>query len=100
MARIQHMVLLKFKPEITGAQVDALMATVRRLGELVPGIEYLAGGPYSSPEGFHQGFTHGFLVTFRDSAARNGYLDHPEHVKVRDALLAAIENGIAFDFEE
>lgn len=100
MPRVQHMVILKFKPEVTQERIDELFAMVDAMQGKIPGIEYCKGGPYSSPEGFNQGYTHGFLVTFKDAAARDAYLPHPEHDKVRDALLASIEAAVAFDFEE
>lgn len=100
MPRVQHMVILKFKPSVTPEEIDGLFGMVDAMKDLIPGIEYCAGGPYSSPEGFNQGFTHGFLVTFSSPEARDAYLPHPEHAKVRDALLAAIESAVAFDFLE
>lgn len=100
MARVQHMVLVKFKPEVTTTRIGELFQLVRSMRRTIPGIEYCDGGPYSSTEGLDRGFTHGFLVTFRDARARDAYLPHPEHAKVRDALLEVIESVIAFDFEE
>jgi hypothetical protein len=100
MARVQHMVILKFKSEVTADRIDELFAMIDDMKGKIPGIEYCAGGPYSSPEGFNQGYTHGFLVTFKDVASRDAYLPHPEHAKVRDALLASIDAAVAFDFEE
>jgi hypothetical protein len=65
----------------------------------MPGIKYFAGGPYASPEGLNQGYTHGFLVTFESSAARDAYLTHPEHEKIVELILPLLDGVLAFDFE-
>ena len=64
----------------------------------IPGIDYCSSGAYSSPEGFNKGFTHGFLTTFANPEARDRYLPHPDHEKVKNALFAIIEDAVAFDF--
>jgi hypothetical protein len=100
MARVQHMVLLKFKPQTPQKRIDELFAMLAGLKKKLKGIEYYSGGPYSSPEGFNQGYTHGFLMTFTCAADRDAYLPHPEHEIVKQALLAEIDGAVAFDFEE
>ena len=99
MPAVQHIVLFRFKPEITPARIAELFREVEQLKSLIPGIRYFAGGPNSSPEGFNQGYTHGFLMTFENAAARDAYLPHPEHENVKAALLASIEAGLAFDID-
>jgi hypothetical protein len=94
------MVLLKFKPGTPESAIREGFEELARLRQVIPGLESFAGGPYSSPEGLNQGFTHGFLMTFASPAARNGYLPHPEHERVKQQLLRIVENVIAFDFEE
>ena len=69
----------------------------------VPGLLSFAGGPYSSPEGLNKGYSHAFHMTFADAEARDAYLPHPEHEKVKRVALAQLAGGIdgvvAFDFE-
>ena len=93
------MVIVKFKPEVPPAQIDELLRQVGELQSLIPGITYFASGPYSSPEGLNQGYTHGFLLTFSHAAARDAYLPHPEHERVKAAVIPYIDGVIAFDFE-
>jgi hypothetical protein len=97
--KVQHMVLLRFKPGVPAERIAGLFAELGRLPGRIAGIEQFAWGPYASPEGLNKGFGHGFLMTFRDAAARDGYLTHPEHERVKEALLANVEDAIAFDFE-
>jgi hypothetical protein len=100
---IHHLVVLKLKPTTTPAQIKSMYADLAALEPKIPGLLSFAGGAYSSPEGLHQGFTHGFIMTFGDSAARDGYLTHPEHEKVKERILPLLAGGldgvIAFDFE-
>ncbi len=99
MPQIQHIVLLKFKPEVTAEKIAELFALLAELQHLIPGITYYAGGANSSPEELNQGYTHGFMMTFENVAARDTYLPHPEHERVKDELLKCIDSVLAFDFE-
>jgi hypothetical protein len=49
------------------------------LKDKIPGIVAFEHGVNHSPEGLNQNFTHVYLLTFEDEAARNAYLPHPEH---------------------
>jgi hypothetical protein len=100
MPRVQHLVLLKFKPNVPADTVPRLFAGLEGLKRSVKGIVSFNGGAYSSPEGLNQGFSHGFAMIFSDVAARDAYLAHAEHEKVKAAFLPLVENVIAFDFEE
>ena len=99
MPAVHHMVLLQFKPEISPSRITELFAQLAELRRKISGITYLASGPYSSPEGMNQGYTHGFLVTFESPAARDAYLTHPDHERVKTAFLASLDGAVAFDFE-
>ncbi len=97
MSKVHHMVLLKFSPAKAPREA-ALFAALGELGKTLPGVLHYSGGAYSSPEGMNQGYTHGFLMTFVDSAARDAYLVHPDHEKVKQAFLPDVEGVVAFDF--
>src|SRR5688500_6575708 len=99
MSTMHHMVILRFKP---GKEDSAakLFAALAELKNRLPGTLHFAGGPYSSQEGLNQGFTHGFLMTFKDAASRDHYLDHPDHEKVKNQFLPSIDGIVAFDFED
>ena len=99
---MHHLVVLKIKKNTRPAQITRMFAELDGLKKKIPGLLSFAGGPYSSPEGLNQGFTHGFVMTFQDGKARDGYLTHPEHEKVKESILPLLEGGldgvIAFDF--
>ncbi|MCJ8278465.1 MAG: Dabb family protein [Rivularia sp. ALOHA_DT_140] len=96
---IQHIALFKFKPEVTTDTIDNLFDKLLELKQIIPGITYFSGGPYSSNEGLNKDFTHGFLMTFESIEARDNYLPHPEHERVKQEILVCINDILVFDFE-
>lgn len=99
MAKVHHIVLFKFKAQVQKETVDKIFAELEGLKSLISGITYFAGGPYSSDEGLNQGYTHGFLMTFESAAARDSYLPHPEHERVKEMIIPNLDSVVAFDFE-
>jgi hypothetical protein len=72
-----------------------LFGELAALTRSIPGLLDCFAGANSSAEGLAKGFTHGFVMTFRDAASRDAYLPHPEHEKVKQKLLALIDGGAA-----
>ena len=99
MSKVKHIGLVKFKEGTSEEQINDLFSQLLDLSESVDGIEDYVSGPNSSPEGLNQGFTHGFVMTFTDAAARDAYLSHPEHQKVKDTFLPIIDSIAILDFE-
>ena len=98
MKKMVHIVLLKFSPAKTHRAAELFVA-LEKLKPRMPGFLSFTGGPYSSPEGLHQGYTHGFVMMFADAAARDHYLFHPDHEAVKQAFLPDVDGVVAFDFE-
>ena len=98
---VHHMVLMKMKVDITKTQIENLFLELKSLADdhKVPGLSSFSGGPYSSPEGFNKGYTHGFSMIFDSSTARDEYLPHTEHLRVVSILLPLVDDVIAFDYE-
>ena len=99
MAAVQHMVLIQFKPDVSEELISEIYRQLAELQRLIPGIEHISGGPYCSPEGLNGPYTHGFLVTFESPRARDVYLPHPEHERVKEFILPHVTSVVAFDFE-
>lgn len=99
MPAVQHMVILKFKASVPQEKIDTIFSELAGLQSLIPGINRFLGGPYASGEGMHKDFTHGFLMEFSSAAARDVYLPHPEHERVKAMIIPCIDDVIAFDFE-
>ena len=83
---VRHVVVFKYKPEATPAQIKQVTDAFRALASSVPGIVQFEDGVNNSPEGKNQGFTHAYVLTFADAAARDAYLPHPEHKKFGQLL--------------
>lgn len=77
--QVRHVVVFKYKPEATEAQIREVTDAFRALQDKIPGIVDFETGVNNSPENLNQGFTHVYLLTFEDAAARDAYLPHPEH---------------------
>ena len=98
MKKMYHVILLKLAPHKAHRMAD-LSTALAGLRQRLPGFLFCTGGPYSSPEGLNQGYTHGIVMTFADAAARDQYLNHPDHEKIKQAFLPDLEGVVAFDFE-
>src|SRR4051812_40187542 len=61
--KMYHVVLLKF-PANKAHRAAEVFAALYKLRAHVPGFLSLTGGPYSSPEGMNQGYTHGCVMVF------------------------------------
>jgi hypothetical protein len=92
---IRHIVLTKFKAEVLNPEIDSLFAKLADLKPLIPGMRGFDGGVSVSPEGLEQGFQHGFSIDFDDAAARDAYLEHPEHKALGGQLVGLLEGGVA-----
>jgi len=99
MSKVKHIALFKFKEGTAQEQIDQALEKILELSESIEGIEDYVCGINNSPEGLTQGFTHGFVMTFSDAAARDAYLAHADHERVKTEVLPSIESIIIFDFE-
>jgi len=99
MAKVKHIALLKFKEGTAEDQIQKIFDELMELSESVPGIEDYVAGPNNSPEGLSKGYTHGFVMTFTDAAARDAYLPHPEHERFKAGALPHVEDVAILDFE-
>lgn len=63
------------------------------LRDVVTGLVDASFGPNVSPEGKSRGFDDGFNMDFKGVAARDPYLDYPEHKKAGAQLVSLLEGG-------
>jgi hypothetical protein len=96
---IKHIVLFRTREGTADADVARVLADLRGLAGVIPGIVDVTGGANNSPEGLAQGYTHGFVVTFDSAVARDAYLPHPEHRRVAAGLVALSEGILVLDYE-
>jgi lysophospholipase L1-like esterase len=95
---LRHVVLFKFKKEITPEQIKEVEVAFAALPKKIPEIQSFEWGTNNSPEGLSKDFTHCFLVTFRDEKGRAVYLPHPEHLKFVDLVKPRLEEAFVVDY--
>lgn len=95
---LKHIVMYKFKDDQTPAQVQEVIDAFSKLPGQIDTIIGYEHGTNVSQEMKSEGFTHLFVVTFRDEAGREVYLKHPAH----DAYVAIVKGRrdkvIVFDY--
>lgn len=102
---LKHVVMYKFKPEITPLQVQEVVDAFLGLRDKVnanagaPGIILnIEHGTNTSTEGKSDGLTHIFVVTFSGEGGLETYLKHPAH----DAYVLVVkdrrEKVVVFDY--
>lgn len=100
---VKHVVLLKFKKTTPPERINEIFAALAKLRNSCQGLQDFAGGPYSGTEGLGRGYTHGFVMTFRDASCRDMYLPSEAHQGVVKLMMPDLEGGIdgvlAFDWE-
>jgi hypothetical protein len=97
---IRHVVVFKYSESATEEQIQRVTDEFRSLKDRIPGILAFEHGVNDSPEGHDQGFTHVYLMTFENAAARDTYLPHPEHEKFGEFLrgLGILEGVFVVDY--
>ncbi len=97
-APYRHIVMFKFKDDAPKAEVEKVEKAFAAMRKTIAEIRDFEWGTNVSPEGKDQGFTHCFLVTFKDKAGLETYLPHPEHKKFVAMLKGLVDKVVVFDY--
>lgn len=97
---VRHVVVFKYAEDASEAEIQEITDAFRALKDKIPGIVSFEHGVNNSPEDLNQGFTHVYVVTFEDEAARDAYLPHPEHQAFVDMLTSSgiFEEAFVVDY--
>lgn len=102
---LKHIVMYKFKPEVTPDQVQEVVTAFLGLRDKVnanagaPGIVLnIEHGLNTSTEGKSDGLTHIFVVTFENEAGLAAYLKHPAHDAYVQIVKDRREKVVVFDY--
>ncbi|CAI0626440.1 unnamed protein product [Linum tenue] len=106
---VKHVLLAKFKPEISAEEIENL---IKGYSNLVNLIEPMKGfhwdlmsedsssrGTDVSIENLHQGFTHVFVSTFESTEGIAEYVAHPVHVEFANKFLPALDKVLVVDYK-
>ncbi len=95
---LRHVVLFKFKDNVSPAQVQEVVDAFAALPKKIKTIVDFDYGTDVSVENKAAGFTHCFLVTFRDEQGRDAYLPHPAHQAFVKLVGPRLDNVLVFDY--
>lgn len=96
--KLRHVVLFKFKPEVTQEQADEVVTAFAALPGKIDTIIEFESGTDVSIEGKSEGLTHGFVVTFANEKGREIYLPHPAHQEFVKLVGPRLEKVVVFDY--
>ena len=98
MPKVKHYGVFQFKSEVSADEVSECFSRMQAMVGSIPGLLDFHFGPYDSSEGMNEGFTHGFIMTFESPQAREEYLPHEHHERVKEFVVPKLERVIVFDF--
>ncbi len=101
---IRHVVLMQFAESTAPETINEIFSGFGGLVHKIDGARAVTSGENVSPEGLDRGYRHGFVMDFDDAAARDAYLEHPDHVAFAEgtvipALAAGRDSIVVFDYE-
>lgn len=95
---VEHLVILKLKSNATEVQVNDFFKYAQELKNKIEGVVDLSVGKNFTDRS--QGYTHGVCVRFRDRAALEHYLPHPDHQEVvQNYIKPIVDDILVVDYE-
>jgi hypothetical protein len=95
---IRHVILIKFKQSASLSQIDTLRTLFESMSDKITGVVSVEWGVNDSEENKNKGYTHSVLMTFDNEEARQHYLPHTEHDKLKEFFRPLLEDIIVFDY--
>jgi len=95
---LRHVVSFKFKATATPEQIKAVEQAFAALQQTIPQVVSLRWGTNVSKEKRDKGFTHCFVLAFRNEQDRDRYLEHPEHKAFGKLVGPVLEDVFVMDF--
>jgi Stress responsive A/B Barrel Domain len=95
---VYHVVHFKFKQDAKKEDVKKVETEFAALKEKIKEVDTLVWGTDISPEKLSDGFTHCWIVTFKNEKARDAYLVHPAHKAFVEVLKPVLEKPLVVDF--
>lgn len=95
---LRHAVFFSFKEESSEADKQSVVDAFRALPGKIDAITEFQSGTNNSREGLDDGFTHCFLLTFKDDAGRQQYLPHEDHKGFGNVLRPHMQDVFVIDY--
>jgi len=96
--KLQHVVSFKFKSSASSEDIKKVEDAFRALKEKIPQMANLEWGTNVSKEKHDKGFTHCFILTFKNEQDRDAYIVHADHEAFKKLLGPVLEDVFVFDF--
>ena len=94
----RHFVCFKFKQGTPTAEIERIEKEFAALADKIDTVTGFEWGTNVSPEKLDKGFTHAFLVTFKDKAGLEVYLPHPAHQAFVKGLKPHLDEAFVIDY--
>jgi hypothetical protein len=94
----RHFGMFQFKEGVENSEIETCFASMQSMVGKIPGLLNMEHGTYDSSEGFNDGYTHGFIMTFDSPESREAYLPNPIHEAVKDIVIPKLARVVVFDF--
>lgn len=94
----RHFVSFQFKEGTSDEKKDELVKAFLQLKKEIDVIVDLEWGATQNIEPLNDGFTHSFLLTFKDKAGLATYLPHPAHEAFVAKVKPHLEKVYVFDY--
>lgn len=95
---VYHIVHFKFKADAKAEDVKKVETEFAALKGKISEVQTLDWGTDISPEKLSDGFTHCWVLTFKNEKDRDTYLVHPAHKAFVDVLKPVLEKPLVVDF--
>jgi len=95
---LRHVILFKFKEGTRPEKIKEVEDAFESLPGKISEIKCFEGGANVSPDDRNEGFTHCFLLTFRNEADRDAYLTHPDFKGFGNLLWSCLEKVLVVDY--
>ena len=96
--KMVHVVAFKFKSTASSQDIKKVEEAFEQLKRKIPQVVSLEWGTNVSPEQRNKGFTHCFVLTFRNEKDRDAYLEHPEHKAFGKIVGPVLDDVFVIDF--
>ncbi|KDP37148.1 hypothetical protein JCGZ_06204 [Jatropha curcas] len=96
---VKHVLVAKFKQEISQEETEKLIKGYANLVNLIPPMKELHWGTELGLANMDQGFTHLFESTFESTEGVAEYIAHPAHVAFANIFLPALEKFVLIDYK-
>ncbi len=97
-ALLRHIVLLKFKEDVSDEKIDEVAKAFVALPDKIDVIQDFEWGLENSAENLSKGFTHCFLVTFKTEEDRAAYLPHQAHQDFVKLVTPVVADVLVVDY--